>query len=164
MTGFEPLIGAATAGLAGLISGLVKEKGGDVLKRLDLDIGKNIAFKTALSKYVQRYIDRHGTLKVLCVRMDNPIKLDEIYTAVQLLDRWALRYYESTESLQKLFLISSQRNLSLFQTNKQIGIQVANEQQYLMVLGGRGVGKSTFIREVGLEALRALGRKTFAPS
>ncbi|MGD1952664.1 MAG: hypothetical protein ACFB14_23915 [Leptolyngbyaceae cyanobacterium] len=164
MTGFEPLIGAATAGLAGLISGLVKEKGGDVLKRLDLDIGKNIAFKTALSKYVQRYIDRHGTLKVLCVRMDNPIKLDEIYTAVQLLDRWALRYYESTESLQKLFLISSQRNLSLFQTNKQIGIQVANEQQYLMVLGGPGVGKSTFLRKVGLEALRALGRKTFAPS
>jgi hypothetical protein len=58
MTGFEPLIGAATAGLGGLISGLVKEKGSDTLKRLDLDIGKNIAFKNALVKYVRRYIDR----------------------------------------------------------------------------------------------------------
>jgi hypothetical protein len=35
MTGFEPLIGAATAGLGGLISGLVKEKGTETLKRFD---------------------------------------------------------------------------------------------------------------------------------
>ena len=70
MTGFEPLIGTATIGLGGLISGLVKDKGNDVLKRLDLDIGKNFAFKNALVKYVRRYIDRHGTLKVICVRMD----------------------------------------------------------------------------------------------
>lgn len=162
MTGFEPLIGAATAGLAGLISSLVKEKGDDVLKRLDFDIGKNLAFKNALTKYVRRYIDRHGTLKVICVRMDEAVKLDEIYTAVQLLDRHALRYYESTESLQELFRQSGQRNLSLAESEKKVGIQVANEQQYLMVLGGPGVGKSTFLRKAGLEALRALGRQDFA--
>ena len=85
MTGFEPLIGAATAGLAGLISGLVKE-------------------------------------------------------------------------------IRSQRNISQFQTKQLSGIHLANELLYLMVLGGPGVGNSTFLRKVGLEALRALGRKTFAPS
>jgi predicted NACHT family NTPase len=31
-----------------------------------------------------------------------------------------------------------------------------------MVLGGPGVGKSTFLRKVGLEALRTLGRRDFA--
>ena len=35
MTGFEPLIGAATAGLGGLITDLVKNKGGETLKKLD---------------------------------------------------------------------------------------------------------------------------------
>ena len=162
MTGFEPLIGAATAGLAGLISSLVKEKGSDVFKRLDLDIGKNLAFRNALAKYVQRYINRHGTLKVVCVRMDEAVKLDEIYTTVQLLERKDSRYYESTDSLQELFQKSGQRNLALTTTEKQIGIQVANEQQYLMVLGGPGVGKSTFLKKAGLEALRALGRRDFA--
>jgi predicted NACHT family NTPase len=162
MTGFEPLIGAATAGLGGLISGLVKEKGTETLKRFDFDIGKNIAFKHALVKYVRHYIDRHGTLKVVCVRMDNPVKLDEIYTAVQLLDRRALGYYNSTESLEELFRQSGRRSFNLFQAEKKVGIQVANEQQYLMVLGGPGVGKSTFLRKVGLEALRTLGRDKFA--
>lgn len=33
-------------------------------------------------------------------------------------------------------------------------MRVANNEQYLMVLGGPGVGKSTFLRKVGLEALK----------
>lgn len=32
-------------------------------------------------------------------------------------------------------------------------MRVANNEQYLMVLGGPGVGKSTFLRKVGLETL-----------
>jgi ABC-type transporter Mla maintaining outer membrane lipid asymmetry ATPase subunit MlaF len=31
-----------------------------------------------------------------------------------------------------------------------------------MVLGGPGVGKSTFLRKTGLEALRTLGHRDFA--
>ncbi|MEM9807846.1 MAG: hypothetical protein AAF959_21470 [Cyanobacteria bacterium P01_D01_bin.56] len=136
MTGFEPLIGAATAGLAGLITNLIKEKGNETLKRLDLDLGRNFAFRNALVNYVKRYVGRHGTLKVLCVRMDSAVQLDEIYTVVQLLERRELRYYESLERLQELFRQSGQRNLSLTPANKKIGINVANQQPYLMVLGG----------------------------
>jgi hypothetical protein len=154
MTGFEPLIGAATAGLTGLIGNLIKEKGGDLLKEADFDLGRGRAFHQAIQKYVRRYADRHGNLKVACVRMANPMKLDEIYTAVQLLPRSALRYYESTESLQELFRESGKRGFSFHNAKKQQGIEVANQQQYLMVLGGPGVGKSTFLRKMGLEALR----------
>jgi hypothetical protein len=162
MTGFEPLIGAAAAGLGSLITSLVKEKGGETLKRLDWDIGKNFALKKAMVDYVRRYIDRHGTLKVACVRMDYPVRLDEIYTAVQLLDRSALRYFESEDALQTQYRKSGQRSFSVTRADKTPGLQVANEQQYLMVLGGPGVGKSTFLRKVGLEALRTLGRCDFA--
>lgn len=86
MTGFDALIGAAVAGLGGLITSLVKDKGTETLKKLDWDIGRNLALRKALNEYVTRYIQRHGTLKVACVRMDYPVRLDEIYTAVQLLD------------------------------------------------------------------------------
>lgn len=154
MTGFEPLIGAATAGLTGLIGTVIKEKGGDLLKDADIDLGRGRAFNRAIQEYVRRYAKRHGELKVACVRMDNPIKLDEIYTAVQLLPRSALRYYESTESLRELFRESDRRGFSFHNAQKQQGIEVANQQQYLMVLGGPGVGKSTFLRKMGLEALR----------
>ncbi|WP_008314853.1 hypothetical protein [Leptolyngbya sp. PCC 6406] len=92
MTGLELLIAPAITGFSGLIASLVAEKGSAILKRLDWDIGKNLALRKAMGAYVRRYIDRHGT--------------------------------------------------------------------YLMVLGGPGVGKSTFLRKVGLEALRTLGRRT----
>ena len=162
MTGFEPFIGAATAGLAGLITNLVREKGNETLQSLDLDIGRNLAFRNALANYVKRYIERHGTLKVLCARMDNAVKLDEIYTVVQLLERRQLSYYESLEKLQELFLKSGKRNLSLTSASKKIGMHVANKQPYLMVLGGPGVGKSTFLKKIGLEAIKSIGKKDFS--
>ena len=163
MTGFEPLIGAAAAGLGGLITDLVKNKGGETLKKLDWDIGKNLALKKALVDYVRRYVDRHGTLKVACVRMDYPVRLDEIYTAVQLLDRSALRYFESEAALQTQYRESGKRGFNVTRADKKPGLQVANEQPYLMVLGGPGVGKSTFLRKVGLEALKSLNPRAFPP-
>ncbi|WP_348257384.1 NACHT domain-containing protein [Leptolyngbya sp. AS-A6] len=111
--------------------------------------------------YVRLYIERHGTLKVACVRMDS-VGLDKIYTAVQLLDRSALRYFESEDALQEQYRESGKRGFNVTCAEKKSGLQVANDQQYLMVLGGPGVGKSTFLRKVGLEALRTLGRRDFA--
>ncbi|MFE4106094.1 histidine kinase, partial [Almyronema epifaneia S1] len=162
MTGFEPLIGAATAGLTGLIGQVMREKGGELLEKADFDLLKKHNFNRAVQKYVQRYADRHGILKVACVGMDKPVKLDEIYTAVQLLPRSALRYYESTASLQDLFRESGRRGFDFHKAKKKQGIEVANEQPYLMVLGGPGVGKSTFLRKMGLEALRRHAIVNFA--
>ncbi len=54
MTGFEPLIGAAAAGLGSLITNLVKDKGTETLKKLDWDIGKNLALKQ-----VEKLIEEH---------------------------------------------------------------------------------------------------------
>ncbi|PZV00428.1 MAG: hypothetical protein DCF32_17530 [Leptolyngbya sp.] len=138
MTGFEPLIGAAAAGLGGLITSLVKDKGTETLKKIDWDIGKNLAVKKALVDYVRRYIDRHGTLKVACVRMDYPVRLDEIYTAVQLLDRWtASQFFADEDALQEQYSKSGKRGFNVTRAEKTPSLQVANEQQYLMVLGGR---------------------------
>jgi hypothetical protein len=60
MTGFEPLIGAAAAGLGGLITSSVEDKGTETLEKLDWDIGKNLALRKAMVDYVRRYIDRQS--------------------------------------------------------------------------------------------------------
>jgi hypothetical protein len=152
MTGFEPLFAAAVAGLTGIVTEIVKEKGGKLLKQADIDLLKPELAK-ASRQYIQNYEQRHGNLKLVCVRMDAPVRLEAVYTAVQLLDRSEIRYFESAESLQDLFRQSG-RGFEFKNSTRQDGIAVANQYQYLMVLGGPGVGKSTFLRKVGLEALK----------
>ncbi len=151
MTGFEPLIGIGTAALSTLVTEIVKTKGGKLVDQLDRDI-LNPKLKAAVHQYVQEYKERHGKLKVACVRMDNPMKLEELYTAVKVLDCSELRYFESTDTLQDWFRQNGR--LGANREGKQSGLTVANREQYLMVLGGPGVGKSTFLRKVGLEALK----------
>jgi hypothetical protein len=128
MTGFEPLIGIGTAALSALVTEIVKTKGGKLAEQLDRDIAKP-KLKTAIRQYVQEYEQRHGKLKVACIRMDNPLKLEELYTAVQVLDRSELRYFESADSLHDWFRQSGRGGAN--REGKQSGLTVANREQYL---------------------------------
>ncbi|PZV08477.1 MAG: histidine kinase [Leptolyngbya sp.] len=149
MTGFESVFfGEAAKSLAGLVLKTAWEVGN---KPIDEPI-KRLIF-TASGQYVQNYEQRHGNLKVVCVRMDAPVRLDEVYTAVQVLERSQVGYFESAATLQDLFREKG-RGFEFQKIERQDGITVANQQQYLMVLGSPGVGKSTFLRKVGLEALK----------
>ena len=69
--------------------------------------------------------------------------------------------FESSEALEKTFRESQARKFQYEEENcqKQFGIDVANNKQYLMVLGSPGAGKSTFLRKMGLEALKGKKRK-----
>jgi len=106
---------------------------------------------TASGKYVQNYTKRHGILKVLGMR--EPVPLESVYTAVQFLDYQDLQRYDSVEGLETAYREAKRRS---FQEDcqRQEGLKVANEKQYLMILGSPGAGKSTFLRKMGLEAIR----------
>ncbi|MEM8675700.1 MAG: NACHT domain-containing protein [Cyanobacteria bacterium P01_G01_bin.67] len=103
-------------------------------------------------KYVESYTERHGILKVL--GMQKPVSLDSVYTTVQLLNPEALRTFASIEDLESVFRDNKVRGFQSQECPKQPGIEVANREQYLMVLGASGMGKTTFLRKVGLEALK----------
>lgn len=157
MSGFEPII----AGLSGFVLNMVKEtaqeeSGSTLSKWLNKDIGKALEQQVynASGAYLRNYQERHGTLKVTCVRMDAPMELDKLYTTVQLLERSELHYFESMEGLETQFRESGRRQFQLSEANKESGISVANRQQFLIVLGGPGIGKSTLLRKVGLESLK----------
>ncbi len=114
----------------------------------------------ASQQYIINYYKRHNKLQIL--GMQKPVDLDSIYTAVQCLPPSDMGQFESVEALQELFRQAG-RGFQPRETDKQDGIAVANQQQYLMVLGVPGAGKSTFLRKIGLEALKGKGNQSEFP-
>lgn len=160
MTGLEKIaLQAASLSLASILSKVIWDGGGKLLNWM----GKNLDDRTETllnrvsEKYVQNYRERHGIIKVLGMR--EPVALEAVYTTVQFLDRWDIRQYESIESLEKAYRKSQSRSFQPRETSRMDGLEVANQKQYLMVLGGPGAGKSTFIRKIGLEALKGQAGK-----
>ena len=103
-------------------------------------------------EYAQRYWDRHGIVRVL--KMTKPMELESIYINVQCLDSFSRDKYESSPNLEKAFRESNQRRYRSQKDGKQEGMVFANQEKYLMVFGEPGIGKSTFLRKVGLEAMK----------
>lgn len=145
---------AASLSLATIFSKVVVEGGGKLLTWM----GKNLDEKTRLSiskaseQYIKNYAERHGILKVLGMR--EPVQLESVYTTVQFLDKWDIRRFASIETLEKDYRRTRSRSFQPKDCGRRDGLKVANEKQYLMVLGGPGAGKSTFLRKLGLEVLK----------
>lgn len=153
MTGTEALIGQAISGIAVPIFYALWASGGKSLGVLSKNLNDNIKLIRGASKqYARNYTKRHGTLKVL--GMPEPVNLESVYTAVQLLREQDIIRFESIEALEKTYRQSEELRYESRKVDKQIGINAANNKQYLTVLGGPGAGKSTFIRKTGLEALK----------
>jgi predicted NACHT family NTPase len=124
-------------------------------------VGKRLNEKTreliskATGQYANNYYNRHGILKVLGMR--EPVSLESIYTAVRLLSENHVSQFETTEALEEMFRKGTTQRFDLDEREKQEGIKIAKQEQYLTVLGAPGSGKSTFLRKIGLEAFK--GRK-----
>lgn len=155
MSGLEPFISVLSKLALEVVIEVTKKESSNVLARwLKTDLKKVVeeTFSQASSKYIRNYRDRHGILKVVCARMDSPIALDDIYTPVKLIARSEMSYFESLEDLETLYR-NEAREFEAFKSEKKEGIALADQEQYLMILGAPGIGKSTFLRKIGLEAL-----------
>lgn len=155
MIGLEQVVfRTATLTLANILSRVLWDSGDQFLQWLkqnsEGDAKRIIA--QASEKYVQNYSDRHGILKVLGMR--EPVALESVYTTVRFLDRSDLQRFESVESLEAAYRQNRDRSFQAKNKTCRDGIQVANVKQFLMVLGSPGAGKSTFLRKIGLEALK----------
>ena len=154
MTGIEPIGISCVIAIALPIFQSVFDTGGKFLSLM----GKKLDEKTkqqiyrASGEYDKRYFKRHGLLKALGMR--EPVPLESVYTAVQFLDEQAIRSFESIQNLEAAYRQAKKRNFQQQDCQKQEGLKIANDKQYLMVLGQPGAGKSTFLRKIGLEALK----------
>lgn len=97
-------------------------------------------------EYIKRYTARHGYFKVL--GMAQEMSLDALYTQVSFSPDY-LRAFETGEAYENSYRSRKTKN-----QEPQPGKDVANAHPFLMVLGGPGMGKTTFLRKVGLEALK----------
>jgi predicted NACHT family NTPase len=110
--------------------------------------------KNAAHDYDTPYKKRHGQLQVFCIGMEAQSSVDDVYVVVQFLAKRKATKHNSTEEVGKVFLQKGRGYFTSTPDERQDGMRVANNEQYLMVLGVPGVGKSTFLRKVGLEALK----------
>ncbi|GEM_PF-1891343 len=104
-------------------------------------------------QYIQNYTQRYGIVKLL--GMPKPIPLDDIYVNVKLLNPEELRCFHTVKTLEEAFRKNIQRTFQTKKSQKSPGIEIANQEPYLMVLGGPGTGKTTFLRKI---ANRFIGR------
>ncbi|MEP0924900.1 NACHT domain-containing protein [Leptolyngbya sp. ST-U4] len=153
--GLDALLPEAAKALTGLVIKTGWEMGN---VRLDERVKQSIF--SASGKYVRNYRDRHGILKVL--GMQKPVSLESVYVAVQFLDEFGITDFNSIEELEQAYRESNQRKFRMRrEPQKRSGLEIANQTQYLMVLGGPGMGKSTFLRKMGLEALKGKQNEGF---
>jgi hypothetical protein len=150
MTGIETAIGVQ-----------LTKFGWDVISKneflnQEIYIGKSIQdiLYHLYQQYAKNYGERHGQVSVL--RMSKPMDLESIYVNVQCLDDFARDYLIDSVTLEKRFRETNQRRFryDFDKDKRKDGLTFANDAQYLMVFGGPGIGKSTFLRKVGLEALK----------
>ncbi|MEM6253684.1 MAG: NACHT domain-containing protein [Cyanobacteria bacterium P01_D01_bin.156] len=148
MAGLELLAEPVAEGIASFALELLPKVSSKALADV-----QNIFFN-ASQKYVHTYRKRHCQLKVLGMR--EPVDLARVYTGVKFLDENDILGFETPQALEKQYRQTRFRRYRGRRSDegKRSGIDVANEKQFLMVLGGPGAGKSTFLRKLGLEALR----------
>ncbi|MEA5579638.1 NACHT domain-containing protein [Anabaena sp. UHCC 0451] len=103
-------------------------------------------------QYILNYQKRYNRLRVL--GMPQPVNLDDIYTEVQCLQPDEIGKFESITALEKNYRKNGSRRLTNEKSARQDGIKIANQYAHLMILGQPGAGKSTFLRKIGLEALK----------
>ena len=65
-----------------------------------------------------------------------------------------VQQFATIDDLEKLYREAGQRLLRYRFMERQNGICVASQKQFLMVLGAPGAGKSTFLRKIGLESFK----------
>ena len=111
----------------------------------------------ATNAYIDNYVNRHCKIKILPGLTKEPLGLESIYTAVKLLDERSVRLFTGLEELESTYRAKGSRGFGVADAERRKGIDIANNNRFLMVLGGPGIGKSTFLRKIGLEALKKGG-------
>ena len=103
----------------------------------------------ATKKYVGYIENKYGKLFVLGQPNLKPI--DEIYTALNLLEKVSAKRRYGHESLHDSFL---RRDLLDEEDDRCDGIDLVNKDSNLFILGKPGAGKTTFLKHLAIKAVR----------
>jgi len=149
--GLSKQIGRETAKTAfELVWGLVK--------RIGMKAVEEAQVRQAMAQYAENYQERHGQVKLFGAA--TPIPLHQIYTEARIVRSNYLSEFTDPKAMEQAFRDSGRKHGNFqAETERLDAVQVANENQYLNLLGAPGAGKSTFLSQLGQKALlsRAAG-------
>jgi hypothetical protein len=116
-------------------------------------IGDKNDVQRGMREYARRFLERYGNIKVL--NMAQPVPLREVYVAAQVHSPRLVQGFRSVNELHEMFSQRGKHHLFSREEGEERRdcLELANEEQYLNVLGAPGAGKSTLLRRLGLEAL-----------
>lgn len=106
-----------------------------------------------LKSYGQWFVKTHGQIKILPNVARRSIALDHIYVNVSVSTGEGIIHLSSTAIEAFTDRFNSRRPL-IDSSALEDGIHVAHQQSRLMVLGIPGSGKSTFLKKLGLDAIK----------
>ena len=107
-------------------------------------------WRKAWHDYAKRVEEDYGKLFVL--GKANAVPIDDIYTAVKVLEKpQALRRF-APEELHKLFL--ERQALWREDDERQSGIELIADAKNYFILGKPGAGKTTFLKNVAIKAVK----------
>ena len=101
------------------------------------------SINNAAEEYVCKYVERYGILRIL--GKSEPIPLESVYIPLQVWRESDIHRCESLEKLETIYNQSQARRWQFIYNNKLEGIEAVNQNQYLMVLGEPGSGKSMLL-------------------
>jgi hypothetical protein len=103
-------------------------------------------------QYSEAFKFRYGNLKIL--GMEAPIGLEEIYIPVKVSARNFENIISNLSTIQKTIYPQPRINTEHNSRDRLIdGLSCANQHQFLTIVGSPGMGKSIFLRTIGLYAL-----------
>ena len=110
-----------------------------------------VMLQRSAQSYVHSFLGLCGTVG----SMGSKIKGDLLSAYVPMSFRLhqSVRMFDSIEAMELAFVRDQQRRNYAKYRNDLKGIELANEEQHLMILGEAGTGKSTFLKFIGMEAL-----------
>lgn len=144
----EPFVDPTAGGLVGILIDTAKKVGGGLAQA----VGDRTQAATAIKNYADKYASRYGEVRLL--GMKQGISLEAIYTKVRFLDELSIRQFISINTLEQTYREKQRRRFQIQEDTNLDSLKVVNENPCLMVLGSPGAGKSTFLRRMGLEALK----------
>ncbi|MGK7928376.1 MAG: NACHT domain-containing NTPase [Spirulina sp.] len=117
------------------------------LRALTGDI-KQIIFN-AEKQYKETYWTKHG--RIQGIDLEERISIESVFVPVCLTTSWKSFYFDFVRSIEELYDMEMK---SLEKVKLIEWLELVNREQYLIVLGEPGNGKSTLLSKVGIEALK----------
>lgn len=145
---FDVLISIATPPLVELVTSIFTERS-NIVTQNTINKAQNTFFFAAKT-YIENYTERHGKFKIL--GMNYSMNIENIFTRTKFRNR--PNHFKSVEELEKASR-SRKGRLANLEKIERDGMEIANENPCLAVFGAPGVGKSTFLRRLGIEALKS---------